>query len=187
MKRPLVSLFLLVFLIGLGVYFFTPLGPKLRGYAGRLWSKNAVALKTDRQISEEAYGWQLTDTDGNPHGFTEAKGKVVFLNFWATWCGPCLKEMPDIQNLYDDYGDQVRFLLVTQEDRAKVDAFLQKKKYTLPIYFTDTADIPEEIASKSMPTTYILDKSGKIARAETGAADWNGSEVRAMLDRLLAE
>ena len=187
MKRSLASLFLILFLVGLGIYFFTPLGPKVRGYAGRLWSKNAVALKTDRQVSEEAYGWQLTDTDGNPHGFAEAKGKVVFLNFWATWCGPCLKEMPDIQKLYNDYGDKVAFLLVTQEETAKVDTFLQKKEYTFPIYFTATGDIPEEIASKSMPTSYIIGKSGKIVRAETGAANWNGSEVRAMLDGLLAE
>lgn len=187
MKRSLVSIFLTVLLVGLGVYFFTPLGPKLRGYAGRLWSKNAVALKTDRQVSDEAYSWQLTDTEGNSHGFTETKGKVVFLNLWATWCGPCLKEMPDIQKLYNDYGDKVGFLLVTEEETAKVEAFLQKKAYTLPIYFTDSGDMPKEIASKSMPTTYIIDKSGKIARAETGVANWNGSEVRAMLDSLLAE
>ncbi len=187
MKRSLVSILFIVFLLGLGVYFFTPLGPKVRGYAGRLWSKNAVSLKTDRQISDEAYGWQLTGTNGNPYGFTEAKGKVVFLNFWATWCGPCLKEMPDIQKLYDEYGDKVGFLLVTQEETAKVNAFLQKKDYALPIYFTDTEDIPKEIASKSMPTTYIIGKSGKIVLAETGAKDWNSEEVRAMLDVLLAE
>lgn len=187
MKRLLASFLFIAFLVGLGVYFFTPLGPKLRGYAGRLWSKNAVALKTDRQVSDKAYDWQLTDIDGNPHTFIETKGEVVFLNLWATWCAPCLKEMPDIQKLYTDYGDKVGFLLVTEEETAKVDAFLQRKPYTLPIYFTDKRDIPKEIASKSMPTTYIMDKSGKIIRAETGAANWNGSEVRAMLDRLLAE
>jgi len=187
MKRTLVSILFIVLVSGLGVYFFTPLGPKVRGFAGRLWSKNAVALKTDRQVSEEAYGWQLTDTDANPYNFAEEKGKVVFLNFWATWCGPCLKEMPDIQKLYDDYGDSVGFLLVTQEETAKVDAFLQKKDYTLPIYFTDSENIPEELASKSMPTTYIIGTSGKIALAETGAKDWNSEEVRAMLDGLLAE
>ena len=187
MKRSITSILLIVLLVGAGTYFFTPLGPKARGYAGRLWSKNAVALKTDRQVSEDAYGWQLTDTDGNLHSFGNGKEKVVFLNFWATWCAPCLKEMPDIQKLYDDYGEKVTFLLVTQEDTAKVLAFLQKKKYKLPIYFTDEADIPDELASKSMPTTYIIGKSGKIAKAETGVADWNGEEVRTLLDGLLGE
>ncbi len=187
MKRSIVSILLIVLVLGLGAYFFTPLGPKVRGYAGRLWSKNAVALKTDRQVTDAAYEWQLTGTDGNPYDFAEVKGKVVFLNFWATWCGPCLKEMPVIQKLYDDYGDKVGFLLVTQEETAKVDAFLKKKKYTLPIYFTGTADIPEELASKSIPTTYIIGKSGKIALAETGARDWNSEEVRTILDGLLAE
>lgn len=187
MKRSIISILLILLVVGVGVYFFTPLGPKVRGYAGRLWSKNAVALKADRQVSNAAYGWQVTGTDGNPHDFAGEKGKVVFLNFWATWCGPCLKEMPDIQKLYDDYGDKVGFLLVTQEETTKVDAFLQKKDYTLPIYFTDTEDIPKELASKSMPTTYIIGKQGKIALAETGARDWNGPEVRSLLDGLLAE
>lgn len=187
MKRSILSIFLIAILVGLAAYFFTPLGPKVRGYAGRLWSKNAVALKTDRQVSQDAYGWQLTNTDGRPHSFSDEEGKVVFLNFWATWCGPCLKEMPDIQKLYDDYSDTVSFLLVTQEETAKVQTFLQKKDYTLPIYCTDKTEIPEEIASKSIPTTYIIGKSGKIARAETGAMDWNSEEVRALLDGLLEE
>lgn len=187
MKRSLVSILLVAFLVGLGTYLFTPLGPKLRGYAGRLWSKNAVALKTDRQVSEAGYQWPMTDSDGNPYSFTKEKGKVVFLNFWATWCAPCLKEMPDVQRLFDDYGDKVGFVLVTEEDTAKVQIFLRKKGYTLPIYLTEKANIPEELASKSVPTTYIIGKSGKIVRAETGAIDWNSNEVRSLLDGLLAE
>lgn len=187
MKRSVVTILLIVLLVGAGTYFFTPLGPKVRGYAGRLWSKNAVALKTDRQVSDDAYGWRLTDTHGNPYNFTQEKGKVVFLNFWATWCAPCLKEMPDIQRLYDDYGDKVGFVLVTEEDTAKVRTFLQKKNYTLPMYFTNKADIPDELASKSIPTTYIIGKSGKIAKAETGAMDWSSDEIRSLLDGLLAE
>lgn len=187
MGRSIVYICLVVLLVGLVTYFFTPLGPKVRGYAGRLLSKSTVALKTDRQVSNDAYVWQMTDTDGKSHSFTEEKGKVVFLNFWATWCAPCLKEMPDIQKVYDDYGAKVSFMLVTQEDTAKVQAFLKKKGYTLPIYFTDEADIPDELASKSMPTTYIIGKSGKMARAETGAIDWNSDEIRSLLDGLLAE
>ncbi len=187
MKRSLTYTFLILFVIGLCAYVLTPLGPKVRGYAGRLWSRNTVALKKDRPLSEKVYQWQLTGTDGNPLHFEREKGKVVFLNFWATWCGPCLKEMPDIQKLYESYGERVEFLLVTKEDTSKVSAFVKKKGYSLPIYFTDTADIPEEIASKSMPTTYIIGKSGIIARAETGATDWNSNEVRSLLNILLEE
>ncbi|MDT7829858.1 TlpA disulfide reductase family protein [Pricia sp. S334] len=187
MKRSLIIAFLVLLFIGVGIYFFTPLGPKVRGYAGRLWSKSAVALKTDLQVSDAAYKWTVTGTDGNPRSFAKEKGEVVFLNFWATWCAPCLKEMPDIQDLYDDYGDKIGFFLVTQEDTSRVDSFLQKNDYTLPFYYTDIENIPEELASKSMPTTYILGKEGKIALAETGARDWNSAEVRAIIDRLLAE
>jgi thiol-disulfide isomerase/thioredoxin len=161
------------------------MGPKLRGYAGRLWNKSTVAFKTDRQLPEKTYDWQLTHIDGIEYAFAEEKGNVVFLNFWATWCGPCLKEMPDIQRLYDDYGGKISFLLVTQEDTAKVKRFVEKRNYTLPIYFTKKGDIPEEMASKSLPTTYIIGKSGKIARAETGATNWNSLEIRSLLDDLL--
>lgn len=187
MRRSVLSIFLILALIGLVIYFFTPYGPKLRGYTGRLWSKNAVALKTDQLISSKVYAWQMTGVDGNPHPFAKEKGEVVFLNFWATWCGPCIKEMPDIQKLYDDYGNRVSFVLVTQEDTEKVNSFLQKKDYTLPIYFTDTADIPKEILSKTLPTTYIIDTSGRIVQAEIGAMDWNSLRIRDFLDKLLLE
>ncbi|MGB7394212.1 MAG: TlpA disulfide reductase family protein, partial [Pricia sp.] len=182
MKRSSLYMLLILLLLGALAYFFTPLGPRARGYAGRLWSKSAVAFKTDRQLDENAYRWLLTDIDGNAYNLKKAKGQAIFLNFWATWCGPCLKEMPDIQKLYDDYGEKVTFLLVTQEDTEKVEAFMKKKNYRLPIYFTDKEDIPEEIASKSLPTTYIIDATGKIVRAETGATNWNSDEVRRLFE-----
>ena len=182
--------YILVFiaiLFGAGMYFFTPLSTKFRGFAGRLWSKSAVAMKTDRQLSENTYHWALTDLDGHPFDLKEVRGKVIFLNFWATWCGPCLKEMPYIQKLHHDYGHRVAFMLATQEDTATVNAFLKKKRYELPIYFFEEEEVPEEIVSKSLPTTYIIGTSGKIALAETGAVNWNSEEIRSLLDRLLIE
>ncbi|MGB7395588.1 MAG: TlpA family protein disulfide reductase, partial [Pricia sp.] len=69
-----------------------------------------------------------------------------------------------------------------QEDTEKVEAFMKKKNYRLPIYFTDKEDIPDEIASNSLPTTYIIDATGKIVRAETGATNWNSDEVRRLFE-----
>lgn len=187
MKRSLFKIALFGSILGLVAILFTPLGPKVKGYASRMWYKNAVAQKADKQVSEEVYSWQLTDIEGNPYSFGEATEQVIFLNFWATWCAPCIKEMPDIQKLYDDYGEKVSFLLVTDEENAKVQAFLQKKKFDLPVYFSKKIDIPEELTFKLIPTTYIIGRSGKIAEAETGAVDWNSDEIRSLLDELLAE
>lgn len=186
MKRS-IPIILSLFLVALLAYFYTPLGPRLRGYAGRLWNNNRVALKTDNLLSERAYDWQLISADGSIHNFAEERDKVIFLNFWATWCAPCLREIPDIQKLYDDYGKKVHFLLVTEEGPEKVNLFVEKTGYTLPIYITEKADIPEEITSKSLPTTYIIDASGKIIRAETGAANWNSIGVRKLLESLVKE
>lgn len=187
MKRSILLILLVGFIVGLIAFLFTPLGPKVKGYASRMWFKNIVALKTDKQVSEAVYTWQLTDIDGNVHNFSNETESVVFLNFWATWCAPCIKEMPDIQKLYDDYGERVSFLLVTEEKNTKVKAFLQKRGYNLPIYFARKTDIPDELMFKLIPTTYIIGRSGKIAMAETGAVDWNNDDIRSLLDGLLAE
>ncbi len=185
MKRSLFKIALFGSILGLVAIFFTPFGPKVKGYVSRMWYKNAVAQKTDDQVSEDVYSWQLTDSKGNLHSFGNETDKVIFLNFWATWCAPCIKEMPDIQKLYDDYGDKVSFMLVTEEEKEKVQAFMQKKKLTLPVYFSKNTDIPADLRFKLIPTTYIIDRSGKITKAETGAVDWNSDEIRSLLDALI--
>ena len=81
-----------------------------------------------------------TATDLN---FNDTKGEVVLLNFWATWCPPCIAELPSMQKLYNDYKDKVRFVFVTNEDKATIEAFLAEKGYDLPIYTSVTA-IPED-------------------------------------------
>ncbi|WKX75028.1 TlpA family protein disulfide reductase [Zobellia laminariae] len=69
---------------------FTPIGPKLRAYAGRIISYSSIKLKADKTIPENTYDWELTDLNTEAYSFQNEKGKVVFLNLWATWCKPCL-------------------------------------------------------------------------------------------------
>jgi len=177
---------LVLAVIVVALLIFATLGSRLRGYVGRTLSEKTIAIRKDKQIPEKTYEWQLTDVVGNSHVFKDEKGKVIFLNFWATWCAPCLKEMPDIQKLYDAYGNKVSFLLVTQEDSAKVSRFVHKKGYDLPIYYAES-DIPKVFFSKILPATYIIDRTGKIVVAETGSANWNSKKIRSLLDDLLQE
>ncbi|SIS89868.1 Thiol-disulfide isomerase or thioredoxin [Zobellia uliginosa] len=165
---------------------FTSLGPRLRAIGGRLISYTSIKLKTEKTLPEETYEWVVTDLKGNPHVFKEEKGKVIFLNLWATWCKPCLEEMPDIKSLYKDYGDRVDFILVSEEEPDRVRSFELKKGYGLPFYLAESP-IPEIFASKTIPTTYILSRQGKIVKAENGVVDWNGAEIRKLLDQLIAE
>ena len=117
----------------------------------------------------------------------DLKGKVVFINFWATWCPPCRAEMPSINVLYDSYKDNpnIVFLIVEIEgDKAKAEAFVKEQKLTLPISFPNS-DIPKEWLSGSIPSTVILDKEGRVATRHEGMADYSSPEVDKFIQDLI--
>ena len=178
-KILIISLFIV-----LGMLCLSPIRNTLRKYTGVLLARFSVSSKANHKLSDKAYSWQLVDAESKPYSFEFVKGQVIFLNFWATWCKPCLKEMPEIQKLYEDYGSKVTFLLVTQENTKKVKSFLDRRKLELPIYYSRDG-IPNEIASKTLPTTYIIDKEGTITVAESGARTWNSPQYRRLLDELI--
>lgn len=138
------------------------------------------------KVKLEEYTWPLKNEQNESISFDEAQGEVVLLNFWATWCPPCIAEMPSMQKLYDAYGDKVKFYLVTDEDPEKVNRFMEKYQYTLPIYYSQYAP-PKALESRALPTTYIIGKDGKIHIKETGSARWHGNRVTNLLDELLEE
>ncbi|NER15844.1 TlpA family protein disulfide reductase [Spongiivirga citrea] len=150
---------------------------------GRL-SPSLVEVDDRTQLTN--YNMKLRDVNGKSANFTEAEGKVVFLNFWATWCPPCVAEMPSIDELYKDYGDKVSFYIVTNESTNKTIPFLKKKELNLPIYQMQSMP-SKEIYSRSIPATYIIDKTGNIVVDKTGAANWNSKTVRETLDKLIPE
>lgn len=173
-------------IIGIVLILFTPVGFYARVFVGRLLSSSASVLKTELQLNVGSYDWELVNANDYRFNFEEAKGKVVLINFWATWCPPCVAEMPSLQGLYDDYGDKVVFMFVAQDNAEKVASFLEKRGYDLPVYYSKTK-APSLLTARSIPTTYIIDKEGKIIVAQTGAADWNSEKVRKVLDGLLTE
>jgi len=122
-------------------------------------------------------------TDINLKGL---EGKVIFINYWATWCPPCRAEMPSIQALYNDYKDKIAFVFITSDEKAKVDAYYTENKFNLPTYNAQS-NPPAQINTRTLPTTFIIDKNGRLAAKETGASNWNSGGVRKMLDKLIAE
>ncbi len=119
---------------------------------------------------------------------TDTKGKVVFINFWATWCPPCIAEMPDLQELHHKYAsnENIIFGFVSSEKQLAIQKFLQKNNYKLPTY-QQTSTMPAELSHQSIPSTYIINKSGKIVLHKTGVANWNGNSVTQLIDRLIQE
>lgn len=116
-------------------------------------------------------------------------GKVVFINFWATWCPPCIAEMPSIVKLserFKDNPDVVFIFADVDRDLVKSGAFMTKRKFNLPVHIP-MGNIPEHWLGRSIPTTVILDKNGLIAARHEGAADYGRQEVFDFMEELLAE
>jgi len=135
-------------------------------------------------LKENDYNWYLVDMNGNRHPFSEFKGQPVFLNLWATWCPPCIAEMPSIQRLYDEYGDKMAFVLASQEEANTIQAFVKSKGYTFPIYNL-AGGMPNVLSSRSIPASFLISSEGKVIMKKQGAAKWDGKKVKQILDEML--
>lgn len=115
------------------------------------------------------------------------ENKVIFLNVWATWCGPCNMEMPGIQTLYDKYKshEKVAFYIISDEDAETVNPFIERKGYKLPFYQYAGA-YPPSLNGNAIPRTYIIHK-GKILAQEIGASQWDRPEITDLIDKHLAD
>lgn len=101
---------------------------------------------------------------------SEQQGRVVLLNFWATWCSPCVEEMPALQQIYDEYGKQVEVIAVNcAEDKKVVDRFIEEKGYTFPVAYDETNEIAEKYPSAGIPYTLVIGKDGRVTEVFTGA------------------
>jgi len=143
-------------------------------------------LARDKRPELRDFDWKLQTGYNEIVDFSRSKGKVVVLNFWATWCPPCVAEMPSFQKLYDAYGEKVDFYFVGSEPMEQIGRFLKKKNYTLPVYL-ERSQTPEPVQTTAIPATFIISKKGVITMHVTGASDWNGTRVHTLLEELLKE
>ncbi|RLD28011.1 MAG: TlpA family protein disulfide reductase [Bacteroidetes bacterium] len=139
----------------------------------------------DRKVLD-TYNWQLEDLDGKTFDYASTKNKVVLINFWATWCAPCIAEMPSLEKLYHDYNDKIIFLFVSNEDEEKISMFLEKHNYSFKAYKA-ISEYPENFNVSSIPRTFLIDKKGNIVIDKKGASNWNSEKMRAVIDELLSE
>jgi thiol-disulfide isomerase/thioredoxin len=149
-----------------------------------LFIHQAGLLKTPVDLTDATFDWQLVDVDGNAVNLADYKGKVIFINYWATWCAPCLSEMGQMKKLYKNYGDKVQFFYITNETKQAIREFIEKKSPGLPIYLPHT-QYPAQLESSVLPTTFIIDKKGQLVMKKTGVAQWNSKKVKNILDGLI--
>ena len=174
----------IAFFIFIALLLFTPLGTFVKIQLNRLIAFSPKTIEVQDQKILSSYQWQLVDATGQKVSLEDYKGKIVFINFWATWCPPCIAEMPSMQKLYNDYQNKVVFLFVTTDSFEKAKAFLTKEKLNLPIYQSVTKP-PLEMESATIPATYVIDKHGNLIVAKIGSADWNSDSFREKLDEYL--
>jgi thiol-disulfide isomerase/thioredoxin len=136
------------------------------------------------------YSFTVKDLNGTVVNMEQLKGKVIFLNLWATWCGPCRVEMPSIEALYNSVDkDKVAFVMLsldTQENFNKVVKYIDDKEYSFPVYVIDKG-LTKQLQVPSIPTTFIIGKDGSIKRKEVGAANYDTPKFKEFLNSLVAE
>ncbi len=151
---------------------------------------NASIPMTDRNQENFDFGFTLKDSLGNKFNAGQFKGKVIFLNVWATWCGPCRAEMPAIHKLYNKVKDDriVFIMLSIDKDQAaqKVKAYVRKNKYTFPVYMP-SGYLTEQLNVPSIPTTFVISKEGKIVMKEVGTKNYNTNKFMRFLNELAAK
>lgn len=136
------------------------------------------------------YAFTVKDLKGNKISFDQYKGKVVFLNLWATWCGPCKAEMPGIHNLYVKMkGEPVEFVMLSiDKDKAlsKVESYVKNNSYTFPV-FMPSGYLAEQLQVPSIPTTFVISKDGKIVMKEVGTRNYDTKKMMEFLKQQAAK
>lgn len=128
----------------------------------------------------KAPDFNLVDQYGKTHKLSDYKGKVVFLNFWATWCPPCKGELPHIEEVYKEYENNTKDVIILgvtapnlgrEGSKEYIMDFLNKQGYTFPVAFDNTGEIMDQYSIEAFPTTFIIDKEGNVNKYAPGAMD----------------
>jgi len=138
--------------------------------------------------AQAAKPFEVETPDKRVLRLSEFKGKVVFLNFWATWCKPCEEEMPSMQRLHERYKNQGLVVLAISEDTggaAQVAPYLKKHNLTFPVGLDPKASVASLYGVWSVPSTFIIDKRGNRAYFANGPREWDGPPARAFFASLL--
>ncbi len=150
-------------------------------------SHNLTAVKNSIQASE----FELQDMDDEKVKLTDYRGKVVLLNFWATWCPPCIREMPSMERLQQKVdAEGFKVIAVNQmEDADEVFAFTGQLEIdpTFEILFDKNSKVSQDYAVRGLPTTYLIDKEGKIRYRAVGGREFDHAEVIKIIKQLIAE
>ncbi len=134
-------------------------------------SANILPVRSDQLINDRLDRLRMTDLDGNSLSMADFTGKPVFLNFWATWCKPCIQEMAYIEQLYQIYGEDIIFLAVSRDELETIRQFQQTHDLGFQFVRLDVEYIDAFVTS--LPTTLLIDRRGEVIHDEEGVRVWD--------------
>ncbi len=158
------------------------------GFVNKIKAKidNPDLLDDAQQLSDADFNWNLKNKNNETVNLEQSKGKVIFINLWATWCPPCVGEMPEIESLYQKYKDNenVEFYIISNEDISKIENFRKEKSYNFPVY-QSLQNTPIIFSSRSIPTTFVISKDKKMVIRKIGASNWGGKKMVNIIESLI--
>ncbi len=142
------------------------------------------------EVGDQVPEYKAPDLDGVEIALDDLRGKVVLINVWATWCGPCRVEMPPIQRSYDRFKERGFTVIAVSIDagpgyREKVSAFAEEFELKFPILLDPDGRIARVLQTVGVPETFVVDREGKIVKRLIGAADWDSPANQALIEQLL--
>lgn len=181
-----VTQWIFIFLIGVALYasgYHTEVIGRIQSvllYTGILQPDTEESIMHGRRAE---YNMPLLTVEGEQIYLSEFEGKTIFMNLWATWCPPCIAEMPNIQRLYEDIRDNKDIVFVMaslDQDPQKAWDFVERKEFTFPVYSVITK--PRVYDSSVVPTTYVISPQGNIVLEHQGMAKYDTDEFKAFLN-----
>jgi thiol-disulfide isomerase/thioredoxin len=165
-----------VFLAILGIVFFTDAGQWLRVQVTGLTLRNpSNGVEVVSAESVYTFPMELIAENGDEHMLSEFQGDYVFVNFWASWCVPCLAEMSSLETFTAEFPEMT-FLFITREAQNEFDQYMSETPYELDFY-KQGSKTPSQLEHSAIPASFLLDKEGRIVYQHFGAADWGDDEV----------
>ena len=139
------------------------------------------------RVGFRAPGFSIPTLNGNSLDLSNYRGKVIMINFWATWCGPCRVEMPSMEDLYSKYGGKNFEILAVNggEDRNLVQPFIKNLNLTFPVLLDEQFEVHNKYQVTAIPSTFLVDKSGVITHRFFGFTDWANDYSRELITKLM--